>query len=125
MEWHIDEATLPPQTLHHVRTLAAQMADELKGFDHFDLRGRWRGAQDRNGSVLVVCDLRAKDSTGRERGDEVVFLPEFFTHNDPEAVRRNIRRKLVRFVDTLSDIVSENLDRLHRRLTEMVSVGEE
>lgn len=125
MEWHIDEGTLPRQVLPQVRSLAAHLQEELSGFKHFDLRARWRGAEDRNGAVLIVCDLKAKDAAGRDRGDEIVFLPEFFTHNDPADIRRNIRAKLVRFVDTLSDIMSENLDRIHRRLSEMAPVGGE
>jgi hypothetical protein len=125
MKWHIDEGTLPPQVLPQVRALAAHLDEELKGFKHFDLRARWRGAEDRNGTLLVICDLKAKDSAGRDRGDEIVFLPEFFTYNDPDTIRRNIRKKLVRFVDTLSDIVSENLERIHRRLNEMAPVGGE
>lgn len=125
MDWHIDEGSLPPHVLPQVKALATHMQDELKGFKHFDLRARWRGVEDRNVRALVVCDLKAKDSLGRDRGDEIVFLPEFFTHNDPIAIRRHIRAKLVRFVDTLSDIVSEDLDRIHRRLSEMVPVGGE
>jgi hypothetical protein len=125
MEWHIDEGSLPRQVLPQVRSLAEHLHDELKGFKHFDLRVRWRGVEDRNGAVFVVCDLKAKDSAGRDRGDEIVFLPEFFTHNDSADIRRNIREKLRRFVDTLSDIVSEDLDRIYRRLSEMIPVGGE
>jgi hypothetical protein len=125
MEWHIDESTLPPKTVPQVRSLAEQMGEELKGFDHLRLRARWRGERTRNGYEVVVCDLSAEDSSGRVRGDELVFLPDFFTVNDPEDIRRNIRRKLIRFVDKMSDMVSENLDRIHRRLSEMAPVGEE
>lgn len=121
----IDEGTLPTQTVPQVRSLAAQLEEELKGFNHLDLLARWRGAEDPNGVALVVCDLKVKDSSGRDRGDEIVFLPEFFTHNPPDAIRRNIRSKLIRFADTVSDMVSENLDRIHRRLTEMTPVGGE